>query len=570
MSMEVSGPPWVVRIRGGVPVSYDPLDGQMYANGSPVSGAGDGKTSPNSIIMIGDSITNNNSSSNGLVGAANFTRQFKTLDIGWWTWTNIILGGAFKVIRNSGRSGDTTGDMLSRLAADVLAYSPAWVLVAGGINDRQLGGQADLGYDYTVNNLQTIVERCTAAGVKVLLATILPNNAVNALGAGNIKVENLLRVNDWIRRYCEGKSNVICLDVFSSVHDQTTLCDGVAGTFNPPTDKTHPLVAPCWRIGTDAARVLSGVVKPRPVIASLGGIASATNPYGNLVKYPTMSGTGGTMPGVYTSTLAAVAITGTAGQFSCTATSLVVGQAITVSGTLSGTGGIAGYSSPTTYYIIATNGSTTFTLSATQGGSAITTTAGTTVGWTFAVNGSVPDGWWLQNDGAAVANAGHTIVHTRPARTDYPNLTWWQATVNWTASQNVVTVFTHRLLSGSVLTIPAGISAGDLIDCAIELEYSSVTNAGPLTVEFVARQGTTDLTFTDGQFDAGNTYSAGLVSGQTATTPTPAFAGIVTANGMPLPAGCDNIMVRVQARNLAGTVGGYTLRIGRVFVGKRL
>ena len=78
-------------------------------------------------------------------------------------------------------------------------------------------------------------------------------------------------------------------------------------------------------------------------------------------------------------------ITGTAGQFSCTAApfTLAIGQSLTISGTFGGTGSITGYTNPTTYYIIATNGSTTFTLSATSGGTAITTTAGTPTGLTY-------------------------------------------------------------------------------------------------------------------------------------------------------------------------------------------
>jgi len=83
-------------------------------------------------------------------------------------------------------------------------------------------------------------------------------------------------------------------------------------------------------------------------------------------------------------TLAAVAVTGTAGQCSCTSTSgLFVGQSVTVSGTNSGSA--TGLTSGTTYYIIATNYATTFTLSATSGGSAITTTAGTTTGLVFTI-----------------------------------------------------------------------------------------------------------------------------------------------------------------------------------------
>jgi len=79
--------------------------------------------------------------------------------------------------------------------------------------------------------------------------------------------------------------------------------------------------------------------------------------------------------------LAAVAVTGTAGQFSCTATSnIAVNQTVVVTGAL--TGSATGISAGT-YYVITTNTTSTFTLSATLGGTAITTTAGTTTGLTF-------------------------------------------------------------------------------------------------------------------------------------------------------------------------------------------
>lgn len=115
-----------------------------------------------------------------------------------------------------------------------------------------------------------------------------------------------------------------------------------------------------------------------------------TNPFATTNGSPTVTVTdasGGyitndyvTFNAVYLST---VVITGTAGQFSCASTSLAVGQAIKISGTFGGTGSITGYTDPKTYYIIATNGTTTFTLSATAGGSAITTTAGTPTGLTY-------------------------------------------------------------------------------------------------------------------------------------------------------------------------------------------
>jgi hypothetical protein len=80
-------------------------------------------------------------------------------------------------------------------------------------------------------------------------------------------------------------------------------------------------------------------------------------------------------------TLSTVAIAGTAGQFSCAATQLKVGQLVAISGSNTGTGTISGYVNPTTY-VIGVAGTTTFTLF-TPSGAAIVTTVGTTSGLTF-------------------------------------------------------------------------------------------------------------------------------------------------------------------------------------------
>jgi hypothetical protein len=124
----------------------------------------------------------------------------------------------------------------------------------------------------------------------------------------------------------------------------------------------------------------------------LNGTTAVTIPTTNALVGAGQSVTGTGIPASTTvvstvlanGTLGAVAVTGIAGQCSCTSTSgLFVGQSVTVSGT--NTGSATGITSGVTYYIIATNYSTTFTLSATAGGSAITTTAGTTTGLIFTI-----------------------------------------------------------------------------------------------------------------------------------------------------------------------------------------
>lgn len=83
--------------------------------------------------------------------------------------------------------------------------------------------------------------------------------------------------------------------------------------------------------------------------------------------------------------LATVVITGTAGQFSCTSTTIVAGQTVRISGTFGGTGTITGYTNPSTYLVSATNGTTTFTLTQLNG-TALVTTAGTPTGVSYTLN----------------------------------------------------------------------------------------------------------------------------------------------------------------------------------------
>lgn len=89
--------------------------------------------------------------------------------------------------------------------------------------------------------------------------------------------------------------------------------------------------------------------------------------------------------------LSNVAITNTAGKFSCnyTTSQMYVGQQITVAGEFSVPNTISNYTDRTTsftYYIIATNGFTSFTLSSKANGSAVSTIAGTPHGVTFTAN----------------------------------------------------------------------------------------------------------------------------------------------------------------------------------------
>jgi len=132
---------------------------------------------------------------------------------------------------------------------------------------------------------------------------------------------------------------------------------------------TYPASAIAISVGGNGSVLHSAVLGPQGVF---------TVPIFQMTNYATTAyPSGGPI-----SLLSGVTITGVAGQFQCTATTLTVGGTVTIRGTLAGAT-ISGYASPTTYYIVATNGTTTFTLSTTNGGSGVTTSGTTPTGVTY-------------------------------------------------------------------------------------------------------------------------------------------------------------------------------------------
>ena len=89
---------------------------------------------------------------------------------------------------------------------------------------------------------------------------------------------------------------------------------------------------------------------------------------------------------LYKNELSTIVITNTSGAFSCGASSLVVGDRVTITGTYGGTGSITGYATGNIYTVSAVTGSagaiSAFTLTTTSG-TAIVTTTGTPTGLTY-------------------------------------------------------------------------------------------------------------------------------------------------------------------------------------------
>ena len=179
--------------------------------------------------------------------------------------------------------------------------------------------------------------------------------------------------------------------------------------------------------------------------------------------------------------LTGVTITGVAGTFSCalSGVTFTVNQQITISGTFGGTGSITGYTNPTTYFITATNGSTTFTLSTSFGGTPVTTTAGTPTGLTFTAAASLSKVGVFTATGSTTNTSNVFSLNTSNVRvgvgqsisgTGIPSGTTVTSVdisvINFTAScagTALTTVGSPALVVNMVVTIAGGTSLGRVV-----------------------------------------------------------------------------------------------------------
>ena len=184
------------------------------------------------------------------------------------------------------------------------------------------------------------------------------------------------------------------------------------------------------RAFTTVTNALTAVANPVGLSGYANALSAArsdfviTNSSYNSFSGSTPLRVGDTLSMNTTGTLSGVNIVGSAGQFTCTAATLYVGMTVTVSGAQPGptgtppvpsAGTISGYTSPTTYLISATNGSTTFTL-VTLASAAITTVPGSPAGRTFTLSNFLTSNQSISSITPSYLGSSYTrIVMSSPA-----------------------------------------------------------------------------------------------------------------------------------------------------------
>lgn len=102
-----------------------------------------------------------------------------------------------------GISGQTTAQMLERFDDDVVALSPKCVVICGGTNDIA-GNQGEVTDQSIVDNIEAMASKAEAAGIKVVLCSVLPCN--DYYWKPEIKpAERIIAVNALIRELAEQK-----------------------------------------------------------------------------------------------------------------------------------------------------------------------------------------------------------------------------------------------------------------------------------------------------------------------------------------------------------------------------
>ncbi len=131
--------------------------------------------------------------------------------------------GSHATVAVSGICGETTGEMVMRFRADVLAHHPASVVILGGTND--LGWNARPAE--IMRNLLKMYEQARALGIEPVAVTVPSLRAGQSPDGGAAEpviqehIARRLELNTLITDYCLSKT-IACVDLFTDTAEAGT------------------------------------------------------------------------------------------------------------------------------------------------------------------------------------------------------------------------------------------------------------------------------------------------------------------------------------------------------------
>lgn len=171
-------------------------------------------TKPNSIVLLGDSITERN-----YVAAGTVSQTTATDRRGWFTKLNILMHQRFNILNYAGVGAEESGEILARFAADVLAYNPSYVWIQAGANDITAATTSAT----TWTNIKSMIDQSIGAGIVPIVATVLPRGTVKTLVPSGLttgamtaltqaQLTKLNEINESIRNYSYNNSGFIFIN----------------------------------------------------------------------------------------------------------------------------------------------------------------------------------------------------------------------------------------------------------------------------------------------------------------------------------------------------------------------
>jgi lysophospholipase L1-like esterase len=146
---------------------------------------------------------------------------------------------------NRGISGQVTGQMLGRMASDVIRLQPAAIVVLGGTNDLARGVPLGTIQD----NLAMIADLADYYKIKIILSSVLPVSDYHKDSDPLFErtparpLANIRALNDWMKTFC-AKRSYTYIDYYSHLVDSAGfLKTDLARISHEPSSKKPPTLA---------------------------------------------------------------------------------------------------------------------------------------------------------------------------------------------------------------------------------------------------------------------------------------------------------------------------------------
>lgn len=227
---------------------------------------------PMTWIMLGDSITEGQYSHTNTPSSQNAPpNNYANYDNPFSTYGFHLQEMQGRYILNAGIGGNTTAQMLSRLAADVNKWFPDICSVMGGTNDII----TDVPMATIQGNLNSIYNSLVANGTLPVLCTIPP--IINSTASG--KQPAIDTLNTWIRGRAQTE-NWPLADAYAALSDPANPGKVRAGDYH---ESVHPTEQGYSRLATAFEPVMDRIPRAPQLVAL--GVSSGQRPATPIPEY---------------------------------------------------------------------------------------------------------------------------------------------------------------------------------------------------------------------------------------------------------------------------------------------